>query len=289
MKLDVEGYEPSVINGARAFLRKHAPAAILTEYTPGVQERARAWARLPEYPRSLRILAEAGYSIWHLVGTGKNAEVVLNWPWESAKLPPLAELTDDGLRAEELNAHNMLMDQVGGPMRGAPGFAIPWDLHPKSLHAEFSHNTDLLLTRKKDVGDIIRRRRIVGVAHDTNFGLGGGMCVHVLRDGTAMEMVGRLCVQRGRNESIARSIAMAERPRPIRFRQTWHASVGAEASNWRMEGPMRSSKRTLVWVGKDEAAAGGGGRGGGGRSGRGRGGPVGRGRGGRRWKRGPPQ
>ena len=26
------------------------------------------------------------------------------------------------------------------------GFSVPWDLHPKSLHAEFAHNTDLLLT-----------------------------------------------------------------------------------------------------------------------------------------------
>ena len=25
-------------------------------------------------------------------------------------------------------------------------FNVPWDLHPRSLHAEFSHNTDVLLT-----------------------------------------------------------------------------------------------------------------------------------------------
>ena len=50
MKLDVEGYEPQVLWGSRRFLKRHAPAAILTEYTPGVMERARKWARLPEYP-----------------------------------------------------------------------------------------------------------------------------------------------------------------------------------------------------------------------------------------------
>ena len=282
----MEGYEPSVINGARRFLKHHAPAAILTEYTPGVMERARAWARLPEYPRSLRILSEAGYSIWHLVGTGKNAESVLNWPWATAGLPPLAELTEDGLRAEEINARNMREDNAGGAMRAAPGFAIPWDLHPKSLHAEFSHNTDLLLTRKAAVGDVIGRRRVVGVSHNTSFGLGGGLCVHVLRDGTAMEMVGRLCVKRGRNESIARSIAMAEHPRPVRHRQTWHANVASEASHWRMEGAMRTSSRKLVWVGDRAADAtpgrGGGKRGGGKRGGGKRGGGRGRG-----WRRGP--
>ena len=41
-------------------------------------------------------------------------------------------------------------------------------------------------------------------------GLGGGLCVHVLRDGTALEMIGRLCLSEGRNESIQKAIEMAE-------------------------------------------------------------------------------
>ena len=63
-------------------------------------------------------------------------------------------------------------------MRPPVGFAVPWDLHPLSLHAEFSHNTDLLLTLDHSA---IGRRREVGVSATTAFGLGGGLCVHVLR------------------------------------------------------------------------------------------------------------
>ena len=37
-----------------------------------------------------------------------------------------------------MNAANMANAQGG--------FSVPWDLHPRSLHAEFSHNTDVLLT-----------------------------------------------------------------------------------------------------------------------------------------------
>ena len=79
--------------------------------------------------------------------------------------------------------------------------------------------------------------------------------MHVLRDGTAMEMVGRLCVKEGRNASIERAIAAAEAPRPIRVSQTWHHHVISESRNWRLEGALRTPNRHLVRV---EAGAGGG-------------------------------
>ena len=246
MKLDVEGYEPSVLAGAKRLLAKYPPRAILTEYTPGVQERRGAWARLGDYPRALRMLHEAGYRIWHLVGTDKGDRKLLDADWGSARLPALAEVTDETLHAEEMNARNMMADNVPGV-----GFSVPWDLHPKSLHAEFAHNTDLLLTLERgphaieESRRLVTRGRAVGVSSTSPFGLGGGLCVHVLRDGTAQEMVGRLCVDEDRNASIALAIEMAEAQRPLAAGVTWHSHVRREARKWRLDGPMRSTRRRM--------------------------------------------
>lgn len=47
---------------------------------------------------------------------------------------------------------------------------------------------------------------------DSPYGLGGGYCKDVLRDGTAMEMVGRLCVLEGRQRMIDDAIAQVALP-----------------------------------------------------------------------------
>ena len=215
----------------------------MRRYTPGVQERRHDWSRLGEYPASLRAFKSAGYHIWHLVGTSKGGHQVLDEPdWSRVALPALSEVTEATLQAEEVNARNMLVDNS---RRGA-GFSVPWDLHPKSLHAEFAHNTDLLLTLEPGA---VRRSREVGVHADSAFGLGGGLCVHVLRDGTAAEMIGRLCVAEGRNESIARAIATAEAARPLRNRESWHAQVGRESRGWQLTGKSRSPERRMRRVG----------------------------------------
>ena len=270
LKLDVEGYEPQVLKGARAFLKHYAPGAILTEYTPGVMERAHSWGRLPDYPASLRQFHEAGYAIWHLFGTGKNAEYGLDRNWSTVPLPPLARVTERTLHAEETNARNMQADNGAGGTPAA-GFAVPWDLHPMSLHAEFSHNTDLFLTLNHSAVPMLRE---VGVGKTTRFGLGGGFCEHVLRDGTAFEMVGRLCVSQGREVAIQKAIELAEQPRPIRFRQTWHAHASREGRLWSLEGPLRSMNRRMVRRREDPGGTGRGAKG----KGRGhkrRGGPPG--------------
>lgn len=208
MKLDVEGYEPKVIAGGVNTFTRLPPKHILAEYTPGVMERRRDWSGVADYPASLRALQRAGYRIFNLQGTQKNQVLTTTKPWSSLPLPSLREVSNASLRAEEINALNMMSDQ---------GMAIPWDLHPRSLHAEFAHNTDLLLTLNHSA---VQRSRDVGVWEDSVYGLGGGYCKDVLNDGTVMEMLGRLCVQERRRARIEEAIKSAESPHPMSYQKT---------------------------------------------------------------------
>ena len=79
-----------MLQGAAKLLAKYPPKAILTEYTPGVQERGRSWSQLVDYPASLRKFEMAGYQIWHLVGTSKGRAEAGDW--SKAVLPALAEV-----------------------------------------------------------------------------------------------------------------------------------------------------------------------------------------------------
>lgn len=235
MKLDVEGHEPSVLRGgASRFLKDYAPRAILTEYTPGVLERAHARGGLVEYPRSLRRLHDAGYALWHLAGARKGTQV------EALRrrptLPSLPRISRRTIAAEELTAVNM----------ARPGFAMPWDLHPHALHAEFSHNTDMILSLDKDA---IPDEREVGLWAEAPFGLGGGLCRDTLKVGTVHEMVGRLCVVENRSATISRAAKIAEAAAQGGAREhvsLWHDRVGAEGRRWSIQGLVGSRARELV-------------------------------------------
>lgn len=78
------------------------------------QERRYSWTTLREYPASLRAFKSAGYQIWHLMGTGKGDERAFDANWTRDEPPALAEVTEDTLRAEETNAHNMIADNARG-------------------------------------------------------------------------------------------------------------------------------------------------------------------------------
>ena len=119
--------------------------------------------------------------------------------------------------------------------------------------------------------DAIPRRADVGVTATSEFGLGGGLCRHTLRDGNAMEMIGRLCNPTGRNESIDAAVAAAEGFSPAskgkdaaarrgrakggggrggggRFRRQAQR-VRDEARLWTLTGKMHTFEREMVHLG----------------------------------------
>lgn len=98
-------------------------------------------------------------------------------------------------------------------------------MHPQSLHAEFGHNTDLLCVHRDTLSEsgsstaddnapLIPTDGEVGVHPSSPYGLGGSVCEDVSRDGTILELVGRLCFPHGRNESIAQAVAEVSHQHP---------------------------------------------------------------------------
>ena len=173
------------------------PHAIL-EYTPGIAERHQ-WSLLLQYPASLEALHGAGYHMYHLGGLGIHAHshkpthplacfqrkrTLPGCAWRDMPLPALRKVTPAALRAEARNALNM----VASIRRKT--FHVPWDLHPRSLHAEFTHNTNVLAVHRDAAAvDVASGARVavpsageVGVAADTFWGLGGSICKDIMRD-----------------------------------------------------------------------------------------------------------
>lgn len=256
LKVDVEGHEPQVMRGAARLLATAPPRALLFEYTPGVVERARKWSLLPGYASLLASLRSAGYRLWHLGGLlirstpsrlpcVRGGRTVIGCDWRGKPLPALREVGAAAVAAEGRNVRNML-DEIE-----TKTFHVPWDLHPHSLHAEFGHNTDLVGVHRSAAGAAAASGRSaaaadgivipadgeVGVRESSHYGLGGGVCADVQKDGTVLELVGRLCLPHGRRESIASSAAHAERPRTLQSGRDFFRERRRNASRWRFDGP----------------------------------------------------
>jgi len=235
MKLDVEGWEPQVVKGARRLLARRPPRVLLTEYSPGVVERRgrEESARQPmlDYPASLRTFSRAGYDIWHLPSVTKSSVPLAvrasgsksKSPLGPPPLPPLKRVTAAAIAAEEVNARNYVAHR---------NFGMPWDLHPRSLHADFTHNTDLLLAINASPATLPSLGE-VGVWQDSRHGLGGAPCSFL---DFVTERLGRLCVMENRTERIAAAAAAADAlaAQPLATLRSVH--VVREAKRWELQG-----------------------------------------------------
>lgn len=147
------------------------------------------------------------------------------------------------MAAEVRNVANMVADVR------LKTFHVPWDLHPLSLHAEFSHNTDLLAVHghaSADGGALsVPTDGEVGLHASSPIGLGGCFCADVLHDGTMLEVVGRLCLPHDRASTINEKAAFADRLRTVDAGREVHLRRKAEAARWLFDGPCHFGVRPV--------------------------------------------
>ena len=195
MKVDVEGFEPFVFRGAARMMFERTPSTLLVEYSPGIAESTSRRTMAPAYPALLRQFISVGYRIWQISGTGGSdgrgcgpKNDVRSWHFGKGFKPTwrfACPVVDGGaIAAEAAQAERI----------SAGDFNVPWDLHPRSLHATFTHNTDLILSLNHSAIDSDGH---VGLRPDSPFGLGGGNCDDTIRtaykQGAVAEVIGRLC------------------------------------------------------------------------------------------------
>ncbi|KAL4427805.1 hypothetical protein ABPG75_001894 [Micractinium tetrahymenae] len=155
MKIDVEGFEPSVLHGSRNLLLKHSVENIFMEYSPGVAERSADYVWFESNPAALMGLLRGGYTILHL-GDMKDS-----WPdWEGkSPLPKLEEVTEAVLRndiedAWRLQSRTLGCHQAAAELGEDAGkmfncLSIPEGIHPQSFRSVFGHNTNIWAFKKK--------------------------------------------------------------------------------------------------------------------------------------------
>eukprot|EP00884_Botryococcus_braunii_P020614 jgi/Botrbrau1/7236/Bobra.0021s0020.1 len=188
LKIDVEGYELSVMATAQSLFDEDRVRNLFLEYSPGVYETN---AMLKEYigwPRMLVRLQEWGFTLLHV-------------PWHKAKgkmLPP-----ND--RLDVITHTNLMYDLNDGRLlgEGTLGCPIPaslqnfsmwsfgcntcWDAHPKSFRSTFSHNTNVFATKNttgfkvgRPVGTFLMDQAEMEYFTRTGVGMFGQSC-HTLK------------------------------------------------------------------------------------------------------------
>jgi FkbM family methyltransferase len=149
MKIDVEGWEFSVMKGAAGLLSKFNVENIVMEYSPGVFERSFSFEGILSTITMLIDMIKGGYKIGH-IGEGKGF-------LSNLAAGPLAR---NQKTFEEVTHHNLLYDvrdaqlfsemKLGCPVAEVlqkeyhwPCQSLPEDLNPRSFRSIFGHNTNV--------------------------------------------------------------------------------------------------------------------------------------------------
>lgn len=163
LKVDVEGWEWSVVQGASKLFKSYDVENIIMEYSPGVPERNFRNHESKATVQMLINLVKGGYRLGHLGDATKHISGGL-----SSSLPPM----------EEVTAHNLLYDLVdmelfsrrviGCPptpemmkfVMWASCGALPEDASPRSLRGLLGHNTNLWASKTTR---LLKLQGVVGI------------------------------------------------------------------------------------------------------------------------------
>ncbi|KAG2497657.1 hypothetical protein HYH03_004396 [Edaphochlamys debaryana] len=173
MKVDVEGWEWAVLQGAEGLLSKFNVENVVMEYSPGVAERQRDYAALNATVRMLvDLLGRHGYRLGH-IGDARVLREAFDQP-----VKPMREITLDNLKydAEDVRLRRerqLAKERMGG---GAPRcglapellalwgacFSSPESLSPRSLRSELDHNTNVWAVKGRST-PLLALEGVVGI------------------------------------------------------------------------------------------------------------------------------
>ncbi|KAG1672226.1 hypothetical protein FOA52_002927 [Chlamydomonas sp. UWO 241] len=153
LKVDVEGWEWSVMRGAKQLVKSRKVENIIMEYSPGVPERAHNHDHMKLTVEMLMHMVKDGYRIAHIGDQNKHGST----EWDTA-LSQMEEVTMGNLVYDRQDINLFQRSVLGCPIpkpllefpawgRYACGMALPEDVSPYSLRAMIGHNTNLWASR----------------------------------------------------------------------------------------------------------------------------------------------
>ncbi|KAG2497667.1 hypothetical protein HYH03_004406 [Edaphochlamys debaryana] len=193
MKVDVEGWEYAVIQGAEGLLSKYNVENIVMEYSPGVAERHWDFPKMNDTVLMLvDLMHRYGYQIGH-IGEGKYLLGPYDQPPEPMWGVSLDNLKYDYTDVQLWKAHKLgcpTHPELFGISAWDACFGVPEALSPRSLRSILGHNTNLWLT-KGESSKMLVQKGLVGILDpndpptkyfQTNmqfWGMGARRCYHL--------------------------------------------------------------------------------------------------------------
>jgi len=191
LKVDVEGWEWSVLQGAAKLLKGFKVENVIMEYSPGVPERHFKHDDIRATVQMLINLCNGGYRIHHIGDMHKHGANTWDQP-----LDPMEEITVTNLMYDLEDAARFKASTLGCPLpdelKKYPDWSLcntlPEDLNPRSLRSMIGHNTNIWASKNPSLQNLKGMVGIIKpgapsaqffVGKDDEFGMGSRPCAQL--------------------------------------------------------------------------------------------------------------